>query len=275
MAILKELLKGKLSAKELDLLPSSFDIVGNIMVFSDFPSELRKKEKLIGTEILKHFNHISSVFKKTGKYSGKYRTPKLKLIAGENSKETVHRENNSTIRLDVEKVYFSPRSSTERKRVFSLVKSNESVLVMFSGVGAYPITIARNSKAKEIYGIEINPIAHKYASENLKINKISNVKLIKGDVKKILPKINLKFDRILMPLPKEAERYLGLALNKIKKNGIVHFYTFGQETDYEKIKEIVKKECSKQKKKCKIIGIVKCGHYSPGVFRLCVDFKVN
>ena len=228
MAILKEILKGKLSAKELELVPSSFDIVGNIMIFSDLPSGLKKKEKLIGNEILVEFRHVKSVFKKMGKYSGKYRTPKLKLIAGEKIKETIHTENKSRIKLDVEKVYFSPRSSTERKRVFSMVRANESVLVMFSGVGVFPITIARNSKASEIYGIEVNPAAHKYALENLKLNKVESVKLFLGDVRKIMPKLGKKFDRILMPLPKKAEDYLGLALRAIKKNGTIHFYTFGR-----------------------------------------------
>ena len=37
-------------------------------------------------------------------------------------------------------------------------------------------------------------IAHKYAYENLMLNKITNIKLFKGDVKKILPKIKIKFN---------------------------------------------------------------------------------
>ena len=273
---LKDLLKGKLTEKELIMVPSSFDVVGNILIFSDFPAELKKKERLIGEEILKSHKNVKSVFKKTKKYSGKYRTPKLKLIAGENKKDTEHKENNARLKLDVEKVYFSSRLSTERKRIFGQIKKNENILVMFSGCGAYPIVIARNTDAKEIYGIEINPIAHKYALENLKLNKVENkIRLFLGDVKKILPKINKKFGRILMPLPKGAENYLDLALNKIKKNGIMHFYTFSEEDNYRSISETIRKECKKQKKKCKILGIVKCGHFSPKVFRICVDFRVS
>ena len=169
---LKEALKGKLTEKQLSLVPSSFDVVGDIMIFADFPKGLVKKEKLIGNEILKLFKNIKVVCKKTKKYSGRYRLPKLKIIAGEKRKETVYRENNIQLKLNVEKVYFSARLSEERKRIFLQVKNEESVLVMFSGCGIYPITIAKNSKAKEIYGIEMNPIAHKYALENLKLNKI-------------------------------------------------------------------------------------------------------
>ena len=38
-----------------------------------------------------------------------------------------------------------------------------------------------------------------------------------------------------MPLPKGAETYLDLALNKIKKNGIIHFYDFEEEAKFENI----------------------------------------
>ena len=273
---LKDLLKGKLTLKELDIIPSSYDIVGSILIFSDFPQELAKKERIIGEALLNLHKNIKTVCKKTRKYSGKYRLPKLKIITGIKTKETEHKENIARLKLDVEKVYFSSRLSTERKRIFSQVRKNESVLVMFSGIGVYPITIARNSGAKEIFGIEINPIANKYALENLKKNKVEDkIKLYLGDVKKILPKIDRKFDRILMPLPKGAESYLDLALNKAKNNGIIHFYTFAEEDKYDSITKTIKKECEKQKKKCKILDIVKCGHFSPGVFRVCADFLVS
>ena len=271
---LKDILGKKLTKKELSLVPSSFDMVGSIIIFSDFPKQLSKKEKIIGNEILKNFRHFKSVFKKTKKYSGKFRTPKLKLLAGSNSKETVHKENNIRLKLNVEKVYFSARLSEERKRIAKQVKNNESVLVMFSGIAPYPIVISKNTKAKEIIGIEINQIAHKHALENLKLNKIKNVKLILGDVKKVLPKIREKFDRIIMPLPKGAENFLGLALNKIRKNRIIHFYSFAEENNYNNIKKIINNECEKKKKRCRILDIVKCGQFSPRVFRLCVDFRV-
>ena len=275
MSGIRDLLKGKLTQKELSIIPSSYDVVGSILIFSDFPKELVKKEKIIGETLLQLHKNIRTIAKKTGKYSGKYRLPKLKIIAGEKTKETEHKENNSRLKLDVEKVYFSSRLSTERKRIFSQVRKNEVILVMFSGMGVYPITIARNSWAKEIYGIEINPAAHRYAQENLKLNKITDrVKLYLGDVKKILPKISKKFDRIIMPLPKGAENYLGLALNKTRNKGIMHFYTFSEEDKYEPIKKTIKKECLKQKKRYKILKIAKCGQFSPRVNRICVDFRV-
>ncbi|MBN2112320.1 class I SAM-dependent methyltransferase family protein, partial [Candidatus Woesearchaeota archaeon] len=193
---LKESLKPALTEKELELVPSSFDIVGDIIIFADFPKELKKKEKPIAEKLLELHKNARVVCKKTAKYSGTYRTPKLKIIAGEKRKETTHKENGVSIKLDVEKCYFSPRSSTERKRIAEQIKENEEILVMFSGVAPYPLVIAKNSNPKSVFGIEINPTAHKYAAENVKKNKLdSKITLFKGDVRKIIPKLGKKFDR--------------------------------------------------------------------------------
>jgi tRNA (guanine37-N1)-methyltransferase len=272
---LKELLKEKLTEKEIALMPSSFDTVGDILIFNDFPEELKKKEKKIGEEILKKLKHIKVVAKKTGKYSGRYRTPKLKIIAGEKRTETVHKENGVVLKLDIEKAYFSARTSTERKRIAQLVKPEEKILVMFSGIAPLPAVIAKNASPKEITGIEINKTAHKYALENVKLNKIKDIKLYCGDVRKIMPKINTKFDRILMPLPKTAEEFLDTALPKIKKNGIIHVYSFISLERAPEMAEKIKKICLENGKKCSVKNIVKCGQFSPAEYRMCFDVLVH
>lgn len=263
---LKEILKNKLSGKEFSILPRSFDIIGDIAIFNEFPSELTKKEKIIARALIKLNPHIKVVCKKVGRFSGKYRTPKLKIIHGEKRKETTHIENGIKLKLNVEKCYFSPRLAGERLRIAKLVKPKESVLVSFSGVAVYPLVISKNSKAKEIYGIEINPIAHKYALENLKLNKINNISLIKGDLKKVLPKLNKKFDRIILPLPKNAEDYLKLTLKKLKRNGIIHLYKFEREENLSKVLE-------EYKSKFKHVKLVKCGEFGPRIYRICLDIK--
>ncbi len=268
-----DLLKDKLTRKELSLFPSSFDIVGDIIIL-ELKKNLIKKEKLIAETLLKLHKNIKTVVKKAGIHKGIYRTQKLKVLAGVNKKETIYKENNARIKLDVEKVYFSPRLSNERKRIIKLVKPDESILVMFSGCGPYPLVLSKNTKAKEIYGVEINLTAHKYALDNIKLNKAKNIKLFLGDVNKIIPKINKKFDRVLMPLPKSAGDFLELALKSLKPKGIIHFYDFLKENEFENAKEKIRKAYKKAGKKAKILRIVKCGQHAPRVFRICVDFKV-
>jgi tRNA (guanine37-N1)-methyltransferase len=254
-----------LNSADIKKIPRSFDIVGDILIFSEFPKELKKKEKEVGEYFLDKIKNIKVVAKKSKFYSGKYRTPKLKILAGEKRKETIHKESGVAIKVNPEKTYFSPRSSNERLRVSKLIKKDESVLVMFSGVLPFGLVIAKNSKAKEVYGIEVNKHAHKYAENNIKLNKLSNVKTFKGDVRKVLPKINKKFDRIIMPLPKNSEDYLDLALKYLKKNGTIHLYIFTHENDFKQIKEKYKKFKPK---------LVKAGNPSPGRYRLCLDLKV-
>jgi len=245
---------------------TSFDSIGEIAILA----EKVKKPKKVAEELLKEHKNIKTVAIRTENYSGKYRTPKLKIIAGKRSKTTLYKENNVILKVNPETTYFSPRLSTERKRISELVKNGERILVMFSGIAPYPIVISKNSEAKEIIGIEINPKAHKFAEENLKLNKINNVKLYLGDVKKVLPKINKKFDRIIMPHPTDAESYLDIALKKLKKNGTIHFYDFQFEKDLPKATiDKIKKHC-----KPKSINVRKCGQASPRKYRVVADFKV-
>lgn len=264
-----------LTKKENSLVPRSFDVVGDILIFAEFPEELNKKQKIVGEWFIEQNKHIKVVLKKVKKYSGKYRTPVLRVIAGERRKKTRYIEHGCRFDLNVESTYFSPRLSTERKRIYQQVKKGESVLVMFSGIAPYPVIISRNSNVKEVYGVEINPFAHKYAEKNLLLNKIKNVKLYNGDVMDVLPKIKKKFDRILMPLPKGAEAFLGVALSKIKEKGIIHFYDFLDKQDIPHLAiEKIKRACDSAKKKFRVLGVVKCGQYSPGKYRICVDFRI-
>lgn len=275
MATLKESLQGKLSASELALVPSSFDIVGDLAIFSDFPKLPAGKEKLIGEALLQLHRNIKVVLKKVGKYAGEFRTPRLKIIAGEKRKETAHIEHGCRFLLNPEKAYFSARLSNERKRIAEQVKEGESILAMFSGIGVYPIIIAKHKAPKEIFSVEINPAAVTYQQENLMLNKIKNILLIKGDVRKVLPSIKKKFDRILMPLPKGGVDFLGLALSKAKKGTVIHFYDFFSEKETLRPEEKVKDACKKAKKKCRILDVVRCGQFGPGIFRVCVDFKIT
>lgn len=271
---LKEALKGKLTESELNELKTAYDNIGSVAII-EIPKRLVKKEEIIADELMKLQRNIKTVCKKTSIFKGKYRTRSLKIISGKKTKETEYRENSCIMKLDVEKVYFSPRLSNERKRIYQLVKPNESVLVMFSGCAPYVCVIAKNTKVKEVYGIEINPIAHKYALENVKLNKLRNVMLIKGNVSKIIPELNKKFDRIVMPLPKSAKTFLKDAFKVSKKGTIIHFYDFQEEKNLNKSKEKVLKECKKYKKQCKILNIVKCGQYGPRKYRVCVDFVIK
>lgn len=271
---LKNVLEKKLTKKELGLVKKGFDIVGDIAII-EIPNELKSKQGLVAKAVLGLNKNIKTVLKKSDIHKGEFRTQRLSYLAGKRTKQTIHKENNVCIKLDVEKTYFSPRLSNERKRIAKLVKANELVLVMFSGCAPYPLVISKNSKAKMIYGIELNPIAHRYAEENVKLNKLNNIKLIRGDVKNIVPKLNKSFDRILMPLPKTGQDFLGVALKASKKGTTIHFYDFSQEKDFPKQSiNKIENACKKSRKRFRVLHYTKCGAYAPYVYRVCIDFQI-
>lgn len=272
---IREALQGKLTEKELTLVKQAFDMIGNIAIL-DIPKELIKKQKAIAEAVMKLNRQITTVVKKKGIHTGEFRIQHASYLAGERTKETVHRENGVMVKLDIGKCYFSPRLVTERKRIAGLVGQGEEILVMFSGVGIYCVVLAKNTKAKEIIGIEKNPVAHEYAEENVRLNKARNVRVYCGDVKNVVPKLKKAFDRILMPLPMGAEDYLDLALSVVKRKGIIHFYDFLHESEFPHVaEEKVLKACSTAGRKCKILQTVKCGDYAPRRWRVCVDVEVE
>lgn len=271
---IEELLKGKLTAKELKLVPHSLEVVGSIMVL-EVPEELKEKERLIAQAYLEMNKNVETVVRKDEIHSGEYRLRKVKILAGKRTKETVHYENGVRIKLDLEKTYFSARLANERLRIARQIKKGEQVLVMFSGAAPYPLVIAKNSGAKVVYGIEINPLAHQYALENVSLNKFTDrIAIFQGDVRKILPPMREKFDRVVMPLPKTGEHFLGIALKKVKMNGVIHLYAFLDEKDIDKEAKKVREICKGYKRSVRILRKVKCGQFSPGTFRACFDLKV-
>lgn len=275
---LKDNLKRHLSDNEFEFLQTAHDIIGTIAIL-EIPEELKDREKIIAETLLKINPLIKTVLKKATSHEGTFRTQKMTFLVGEDTKEAMYRENGVVLKLNVEDVYFSARLSNERLRVANLVQNGEDILVMFSGCAPYPLVLSKKTGAKHILGIEINPQGHKYGLENIKLNKIKNIDLICGDVREILPQLkkknpDLKFDRILMPLPKTADEFLDDALRVSKKGTVIHFYDFLDEKNFDEAVNKINTACKNRGLDCEILNIVKCGQHAPHIFRICVDFKV-
>ncbi|MEM5794300.1 MAG: class I SAM-dependent methyltransferase family protein [Candidatus Aenigmatarchaeota archaeon] len=278
---LKEIFKEKLTEEEMKLLPSSFDIIGSrekAVAIVEIPEELKDKQEIIAKAIMKLHKNVKTVLKKASERKGKLRIREYELIAGETNTEVLHKEYGYLLKLDPQKVYFSPREATERQRIAEQVKPSENVLVMFSGVCPYPLAIFKKQpKVNKIVAVEINPDAHKYAEENVKLNKAEKkVFPVLGDVKEVCPKYYGKFDRIVMPLPLGAESFLDIAIKCLKsQGGIVHFYNWGSEDDlYSRALSLIEKHARKLRKKVEILNKRKVLPYAPKKYKVCIDFKV-
>jgi tRNA (guanine37-N1)-methyltransferase len=257
--------------------PSSFDIVGHIAIV-EMPKKLKRKKKLIAKIIMSLNKNVKTVLEKVGEREDIFRTRKLKFVAGEKNFETYHKEYGCIFKLDPTKVYFSPRELTERQRIASQIKENETVMVMFAGVAPYAIQIAKKQpKVKEVIAIEINPIAVKYARENVILNKVQDkVKVIEGDVKEKSKEFYGKCDRVVMPLPLKGEDFLDIAINCLKEEGYIHFYNLGCEPNiFENAEKIVKERLKNTKVEYNIISKQKVLPYAPRKWKVCLDIYVN
>ena len=271
---LKKELKGKLSERQLKYLKGSFDVIGDVAVL-EIPPELEKKEKEIAQAVIKANPHIRVVCKKLSKRKGRLRLRKLKVLLGRGT-ETIHREHGCLFKLDVRKVYFSPREATERQRIASQIKPGERVLVMFSGIGPLAIVGAKKQPTAKFVCVELNKAAVRYADENVKLNKLAyQVENVAGNVRKVCPALG-KFDRIIMPLPETAHKYLDTALACSKKGTVIHLYGFGKETAlYENLEQELKKAAKKHKTKTKVVGRRRVLPYGPRIWKVCLEFEVQ
>ncbi len=258
-----------LDEDERDLLKTSQDIVGDIAVI-EVDEGLEHRQHEIGDCLLRSQPYLHTVLKK-GEHTGTYRTQALEHLAGEEKKETVHTENGVDLRVHLEKMYFSPRLATERKRISEHVEPGERVLVMFSGCGPYPLVIAANADPATVVGVEINPDAHAYAVDNADRNDLDHVTFRKGDVADVVPSLAM-FDRIMMPGPDNAEEYLDLAFRHLADDGALHFYNFFQEETVRADAEALLDEAAATTdREYEIVNVQDCGSVAPGRRRYCVD----
>ena len=252
---------------------ASYDLLGNIAIVK-FDKEKLKEKKKIAEKILKEHKAISSVLEKSDKVKGRLRKIKTKWLAGEKTKIARYKENACKFVFDVDETYFSPRLSGERKEIAGKIRKKDSVLVLFAGVAPFSVVIAKLSRCKKVVSVELNRKASEYAEKNTRLNKLDNVRVIQGDVKK-LDKIlkKQKFDKIVMPRPRLKESFLSYIWNFCKKGTEVYYYGFGKEPG--EILETIYEASKKRKKNIKIIGVNKAGEIAPFKFRWRIDFKVR
>ena len=255
---------------------SGLDIIGEIAIIKIKEIYIPHKNQ-IGNLVIDNFHNIKSVFLQESSVEGEYRLKKLSYLSGINNSVTLYRESGCNFLLDVTKVYFSPRLSSERLRIAKLVNSDEKILNMFAGVSPFSIIISKYNKNCQIVDIELNPSACIFAKENYSLNKTNNIVSICGDSKSIIrEKFNNTFDRILMPLPENSIDFLEDAIFAINKNGgWIHLYSHincNSDNVLEYASSIFDSKISTYGE-IKFLRIVK--HIGPGWYQIVFDIKIN
>jgi len=252
---------------------ASYDLIGNIAIIKGEGKS--KSERLaLAKKILKEKPSIKTVLEKSSNVMGRLRTIKTKPLIGKKNLIAIHKENNCTFKFNVETCYFSPRLSNERQAIAEKIKPFQSVLVMFAGVGVYPIVIYKCSRPKKIVGIELGRECCKYFKENLKLNKIpkDKIEIIQGDVKKKVS--DEKFDIVVMARPNLKETFLKQGLKASKKGTVIYYYGFSHVDKLDGMKKDLVDEAKKLKRKIRILKVVKAGEIAPYKHRWRLEIKV-
>jgi len=256
-------------------LPSSFDIIGEIAVIK-LDNNINKYKKEVGEAILKTNKNIKTVCM-VDPISGQYRTRNIEIIAGIDKTKTIHKEFNLSFFVDIKSTYFSPRLANERKRIADLVKDDETIVDMFTGVAPFPIMICKYSNPKIIYAIDKNKDAIDLAKVNIRKNKAyDKIKLIcdnSKNVKKLIGSVDV--DRVIMNLPFSSFDFFSYALDLVSGKTIIHYYGIINEDKIEsRIKDLEKIAITKNIsfEKCKVFRIKS---YSPREFYIGIDITAK
>ena len=289
---LQEALSGRIPFKYSNLIPKSYDIIGNIAIL-EFGKHSRIEDNdfyeyrnLIAKAVIKVNKNVQSVFEKLSEIKGDYRLREFAYLSGENKSETIHRENNCTFKLDIKTTYFSPRLVYERRRISKTnIQDNEVIVDMFAGVGPFSIQIAKLNLVK-IHAFDINPHAYKYFSSNIKLNKLKgkitpynrNVKALLNPTNQIGKRLFGKVNRIIMNLPERSIDFIDVACFLMKKSGsFLHFYQISEKPNpIEKSIEDLEKKLNNFNWVIVEIGLSKIvKSYSPKAELIVIDLSVK
>lgn len=228
---LEEALGDDVPSDSLTKLPRSFDVVGDIAILELDP-ELATFQTRIAEAIMEVHPNVRAVFAKSGDVSGPERVRPLRYVAGENRTRTIHREQGCLFKVDLSKVFFSPRLSTEHQRVALLVDKGERVVDMFAGAGPFSILIAKRVDDVRVDAIDANPQAIELVRENARANKVeSKVYTHLGDARNIVRKeLAQTANRVIMNHPSASKDFISDACTALQPSGgIIHYYTFAGE----------------------------------------------
>ncbi len=277
---LKANLSGKLPEELIEIVPSSFDVLGSkgdAVAIIEIPEEVSAYEIVIAETLMSIHKNIKSVLAKTSERYGELRLRDYRVLAGDLDTEIIHKESGCRFKLDPQVTYFSARESSERERICSQITGPEDVLVMFSGVGPFPICIAKHHKDVRCWAIELNQEAHEFCEENIRLNKVQDrVTAIQGDVITVCPSLGMEFDRVLTPLPKGAHLFLDITIPLVKQGGILHFYHWAPDEDsYSEAYRLVEEAAAVFGRKCTFKGGVRVAKYSPRVSKIRIDVQID
>ncbi|HPR42431.1 MAG TPA: class I SAM-dependent methyltransferase family protein [Candidatus Methanofastidiosa archaeon] len=248
-------------------LPSSYEVVGGIMLLG-VPPSLERFKRVVAEAYLEVIGVDSVMGKK--RISGEFREPGHELLAGDGT-VTVHRENGIRYKIDLSRLMFSSGNINERIRM-SKVKNVGHVVDMFAGIGYFSLPLAKHVGSR-VTALEKNPVSYGYLLENIRINRLED----------LITAMNIDcrdYDgpdakRIVMGYVRETEKYLEKALGIAADGCIIHFHQTLPDKGLEvRLREQLGAASTRASCELEVLGVRKVKKYSPGVSHIVADLRV-
>ncbi len=247
-------------------IPKKWVRIGNAVILRYDGSH----PNLLG-EVFARNLHATSVYRHTGRISGKTRVPSLELIYGPGG-SVVHRENGIRFRLDPEKVMFSPGNVTVRTSMKFIDAKGKLVFDMFAGIGYFCLPIAKYSHPRKIIAAEINPVAFAYLRQNVSANKVADLfSLHNADSGSII--LEEKADIIIMG-HFSSPQYLSHAVDNLKNEGIILLHHLVSSEKLGNVEESLKQPFRGSSKKVEVKS-TKIKSFAPNQWHLLSQIKIS
>src|SRR3990172_6114388 len=260
----KQIIAGKAGLPE-EIIPNTYQMLGKVLLLKLSHPQALKAKKKIAAAIIKTFPYVKTVALQKG-VSGEFRQPKVEIIAGEKKTLTIHKELSCSFKLDVKKIMWSKGNHHERKRLLRLVKPNEIIVDMFSGIGYFSLILGKLSRARRIIAIEKNPESFNFLVDNIVLNKLHNITAINDDCRNFTMKN--KAERVLVGYFPGTIKFLPYALKLSKKGTIIHYHDLAADENELK-REILKVG----KGKLKVLNAREVKEYSPSKRHYVFDLQ--
>ncbi len=127
----------------------------------------------IGQVILDKNPILRTVVTKVGHIEATFRYYNLECIAGVDNYETIVSEDKVKFNVDVSKMYWCSKLSSERNRLIAeFLKDGQVLCDMFCGVGPLAVKAAVKRPLLKVLANDLNPDGVEFLKRNIQLNKV-------------------------------------------------------------------------------------------------------